>query len=166
MTAPLARPSRSRGTITRTLRRTLTSVCCATALAAPASNALALTRAARTTTKKIVSTETVTGPVVKCYAWGFMQVQLKVIKTVITNGSKTTVAIKIASVNNVSWPIYPNHTPRSIYINAQALPLLQQETFQLQANAGKDLQIISGASNTTASWQTSLQGALLRAEKP
>jgi hypothetical protein len=95
-----------------------------------------------------------------------MEVRLTVQKTVTTNGAKTTVTIKIPSLSDISWPVFPNHTPRSRYINSQALPLLQQETFQLQANAAKDLETIAGASNTTVSWQASLQAALLQAEKP
>lgn len=145
------------------LRRTLTSLCCAAALAVPAANALAVTRTAREAAGKKVITETVTGPVVKCHAWGFMQVELKVVKTEMTSGAKTNVSIKITSV---SWPVFPNHTPRSIYINSQALPLLQQETLQLQANAGRQLENIAGASNSTVAWLSSLQAALLQAEKP
>lgn len=145
------------------LRRQLLPLCCALAIAVPAANAMALARTARLATVKKVITETVTGPVVKCHAWGFMQVQLKVIKTEVTSGTKTKVSIKITGV---SWPVFPNHTPRSIYINTQALPLLQQEVLQLQANAGTDLENIAGASNTTVSWLTSLQAALLQAEKP
>jgi uncharacterized protein with FMN-binding domain len=145
------------------LRRAVTCLYCVVALSVPAGNALALTRAARSASKKVVSTVTVTGPSIKCHRWGFMEVQLKVIKTVVTTGTKQAVTIKITAVN---WPIYPNHTSRSKYINAQALPLLQQETLQLQANAGKELENISGASNTTVAWLASLQAALVQAETP
>ena len=93
-----------------------------------------------------------------------MVVQLKVVKTEITSASgKPTVSIKITSV---SWPTYPDHTPKSKYINAQALPLLQGETLQLQACAGAKLENISGASNTTVSWRASLQAALAKALTP
>jgi hypothetical protein len=145
------------------LRRLLTSMCCAAALAVPIANAAATSRTLRGAAAKKVITETVTGPVVKCHRWGFMQVQLKVIKTEVTSGSKTAVSIKITGV---SWPEFPNHTPRSIYINTQALPLLQQETLQLQANAARQLENIAGASNSTVAWLSSLQAALLQAEKP
>ncbi len=145
------------------LRRSLTCVFCTSALAVPVSSALALERSSRAAPTKKVVVETVTGPSVQCHKWGFMEVQLKVIKTEVTTGTHTTVSIKITSV---SWPIYPDHTPRSKYINAQALPLLQGETMQLQANAAKDLETVSGATNTTVSWHASLQAALLQAEKP
>jgi hypothetical protein len=137
------------------------------ALGVPVGNAYALLRSGRSLAgpKTVVTHETVDGPVIKCHAWGFMEVQLKVTKTEVTNGSKTSVSIKI---NDVSWPVYPDHTSRSKFINSQALPLLQGEVMQLQASAGKEppFENISGASNTTVSWLASLQAALLQAEKP
>jgi hypothetical protein len=132
-----------------------------------AGNALAVSRARESATsikKKVVSTVTVTGPSVKCHQWGFMEVRLKVVKTVVTSTTgKPKVSIKILAVD---WPIYPDHTPKSKYINAQALPLLQQETMQLQAAAGSKLQNISGATHTTVSWRESIQAALAQALKP
>ena len=96
--------------------------------------------------------------------WGFLELQLNVTRTETTGaGGKPAVAIKI---NNVTWPVFPNHTSRSIYINQQALPLLQGETMQLQASAGTKLINISGASQTSVSWRASLQAALLEAETP
>jgi hypothetical protein len=149
------------------LRKSLMSLLCAVALLVQTGPAWALVRAPKTkhvAKKKVVTTETVTGPVVKCHQWGFMQVQLKVIKTEITTGTgKPKVSIKITAV---SWPIYPDHTPKSKYINAQALPLLQGETLQLQALAGSKLENISGATHTTVSWRASLQAALAKAMTP
>jgi len=148
------------------LRKSVTTLCLVAALTLPAANALALVRSTRELTgpKKVVINEVVDGPVIKCHRWGFMEVQLGIQKTELVSGSSKTVqSIKITSV---SWPIFPNHTPRSIYINQQALPLLQQETLQLQANAGKELENIAGASNTTVSWLASLQAALVKAETP
>lgn len=156
------------------IRKAVTYFCCLAALATPVSNAFALARAAGRATSKIakktvpqetttVTKEVVDGPIVKCHHWGYMEVQLAVIKTVKTDGSKKTVSIRITKV---SWPVFPNHTPRSIQINIQALPLLQQETMQFQAQAANDLINISGASNTTVSWLTSLQAALTKAETP
>jgi hypothetical protein len=129
-------------------------------------NAAALPRTAKTPTtakKKVVSNLTVLGSVEKCHQWGPLQVRLKVIKTEITGAGKPKVSIKITSAD---WAIYPDHTPKSVYINAQALPLLQTETLQLQANAGKKLENISGATHTTVSWRDSLQVALAKALKP
>jgi hypothetical protein len=136
-------------------------------LVSQAGDALAVARSALSGTreaKKVVTNVTVTGPAVKCHQWGFLELQLSVTKTETAGaGGKPAVSIKI---NNVSWPVFPNHTSRSIYINQQALPLLQGETLQLQASAGTKLVNISGASNTSVSWRTSLQAALLKAETP
>lgn len=148
-------------------RKSLIVAFCCAVLLAWTSDAFALVRSAKaptTTKKKVVSNITVTGPSVKCHQWGFMQVQLKVVKTEITGATgKPTVSIKITSV---SWPVYPTHTPKSKYINAQALPLLQQETMQLQAASGTKLENISGATHTTVSWRASLQAALAKALTP
>ena len=149
------------------LHKSLIAVGCSAVLFVWTGDAFALVRTAKvptTTKKKVVSNITVTGPSVKCHQWGFMQLQLKVQKTEVTNGSgKPQVSIKITSV---SWPIYPDHTPKSKYINAQALPLLQQETMQLQAAAGSKLENIAGATHTTVSWRASLQAALAKALTP
>jgi hypothetical protein len=149
------------------LRKSLIAVSCSAVLFVWAGNAFALLQSAKAPTsvkKKVVSNITVTGPVVKCHQWGFMELQLKVQKTEVTSASgKPQVSIKITSV---SWPIYPDHTPKSKYINAQALPLLQQETMQLQADSGSKLVNISGATHTTVSWRASLQAALAKALAP
>jgi hypothetical protein len=135
----------------------------------PVANALATGRAARSTAKKVVTVVTVTGPAIEARSgyggsWGNLQVQLVVQKTVTKNtNGPMTVSIKITGVN---WPTYPDHTPKSKYINAQALPILEQETFRLQRRAGMNLANVTGATNTTTAWQPSLQGALTLAEKP
>jgi hypothetical protein len=148
-------------------RRLLSAVCCVATIGLQVTSTLTAARGARPASKTTVTTETVDGPVVKCRQWGNMQVQLKVTKTEITAGATTTnVSITIPRLQDISWPVFPNHTSRSIYINQLALPLLQVETYKLQANAAHKLQIIAGASNTTNCWKTSLQAALLRAEKP
>jgi len=130
-----------------------------------AGNALAVARSAKapTTVKKKVSTVVITGPSVKCHQWGQMEVQIKVLKTVVGSGTGAKVTIKLLSV---AWPIFPNHTSKSIYINNQALPLLKQETLQLQADAGSKLENIAGATHTTVSWRASMQAALAQALKP
>jgi len=148
------------------LRPSLTALFCSAVLFAQAGDALAVAKAESHATreaKKVVTNVTVDGPKVKCHQWGYMELELKVTKTETTAGSKPVVKIHI---NSVSWPVFPNHTPRSIYINQQALPLLQAETLQLQAASGAKLVNISGASNTTVSWRASLQGALLKALTP
>lgn len=149
------------------LRKSLTVTFCSAVLFSMVGNAYAVSRSAKSGTsikKKVVTTETVTGPTIKCHQWGFMVVQLKVVKTEVTStAGKPKVSIKITAVN---WPTYPDHTPKSKYINAQALPLLQTETLQLQASSGTKLENISGATNTTVSWRASLQAALAKALTP
>ena len=152
------------------LRKTVAAAICVAALALPVANALAVGRGARGTAKKVVTMVTVRGPAITARggggyggSWGKLQLQLVVQKTETTSASgKVAVSIEITSV---SWPTYPDHTPKSKYINAQALPILQQETFRLQANAATMLANVTGASNTTTAWLASLQGALTRAEK-
>ena len=149
------------------LRPFLCAIFCCAVLLSEAGDALAVARWASSGTheaKKVVTNVTVNGPVVKCHQWGFLELQLSVTKTETTGaGGKPAVSIKI---NSVAWPIFPNHTSRSIYINQQALPLLQGETMQLQAASGTKLINISGASQTSVSWRASLQAALLEAETP
>ena len=153
------------------LRKAVTAVICAAALALPVADALAGARAARATKKKVVTTVTVTGPVTRAAggygSWGNMELQLVVRKTVTTSANgAVTVSIEIPTIYDISWPISPTRTTRTIYINQQALPILQQDTFRLQANAVKDLANVSGATYTTRAWLASLQGALALAEKP
>jgi hypothetical protein len=152
-------------------RNAVTTLGLVVALAPPPANALAAGRLAhRAANKAVTQTETVNGSVVGCgpvtgyppgfssHEFGFLQVQLKVSRT-IANGR---VKFKILAV---SWPVFPNQTPRSIYINEQALPLLQHEVLQLQPTSGDQLQNITGASGTTAASRISLQAALLQIEK-
>ncbi len=140
------------------ISKLVTTFVCASALAAQTGDVLAATSATRDTTslKRVAKTVTATvvGPNVKCHQWGFMTVRIKVQKTIV--GTKVT-KVKILSVD---WPIYPDHTPKSKYINASALPLLRYETLKVQS---AKLQAISGATNTTVSWEQSLQAALTQA---
>lgn len=129
-------------------RRVLTVAACVVALALPPVDALAQARA------KAV-TKTVVGTTVVCKKWGSIQVRLKVSQTVV--GGK--VRFKIL---DVSWPIWPQHTVRSVFINEKALPLLEQQVIQLQS--GK-LETISGATDITVAFKQSLQAALLAAAR-
>ena len=67
---------------------------------------------------KIV-TKTVSGSVAQVDRWGELQLTLVVKKT--TQGKKVTRRITAVKV-----PLYPNHTNRSIYVNQQALPILEK----------------------------------------
>jgi len=129
-------------------RRVLTIAACVIALAFPPLNAVAAVRS------KAV-TKTVVGSTVICNKWGPLQVQVKIAQSVV--GGK--VKYKIL---DVSWPIWPQHTSKSIYINEKALPLLRMEVLQLQS---AKVESISGATNVTDSFVQSLQVAMLAAQK-
>jgi uncharacterized protein with FMN-binding domain len=131
------------------------------ALIVPLGNVMAATAAAKTIPKVVVVTKTVAGPEETADRWGNLKVTLIVKKTTTTVGTKTTVKRKITKVN---VPESPNHTDRSVYINQQALPLLVQETLQLQFNISK-FQLVSGATDSSYAFANSLQSALLRAKK-
>ena len=136
------------------MRRAITAALGAASLAVPTTAAAS----AATTRKVIVSTKTVTGTQAVAARWGYIAVALVVRKTTIV-GSKKTVKRKIIKVG---VPIYPNHTDRSVFINQQALPYLTQEVLQAQFNP--NIQMISGASDTSDAFMQSLQSALLKAK--
>ena len=137
------------------MRRAITAALGAASLAVPTTAAAS----AATTKKVIVSTKTVTGTQAVADRWGYIEVALVVRKTTTIVGSKKTVKRKIIKVG---VPIYPNHTDRSVFINQQALPYLTQEVLQAQFNP--NIQMISGASDTSDAFVQSLQSALLKAK--
>ena len=63
----------------------------------------------------------------------------------------------------VGAPIYPRHTGRSVFINQQALPILEQEVLQAQFNP--NIEMVSGATYTSSGFVESLQAALLSARR-
>jgi uncharacterized protein with FMN-binding domain len=134
----------------RVVRRVLTIAACVFALALPPVNAVAAARA-KTVTK------TVRGTTVTCKKWGQLQLQLKIAQTVV--GGK----VKSFKILAISWPTWPQHTVRSVFINQRALPLLQQQVLQLQS---ANIETISGATETTVSFKQSLAGALIAAKTP
>jgi uncharacterized protein with FMN-binding domain len=136
------------------MRRSLTALLLAIALSIPILDGAAAARAA---TRKVVATKTFNGPTVSVSRWGDLYVTIKVRKTTTIVKGKKKVARRIVAV---SVPLYPNHTDRSVYINSQALPLLRSATLQKQsANIG----YVSGATDTSDSYETSLQAAILKA---
>ena len=78
--------------------------------------------------------------------YGYIQVA-----AVITNGKLT----------DVLFLQYPNDNRTSIYVNSQALPLLKQEAIAAQS---ANVDIISGASQTSPAFAKSLQNALAKAK--
>ena len=136
------------------MRKAVTAVVTAVAMGIPVANAAAAAK------KVITVTKSVTGPQAQASRWGYIQVTLVVRKTTTFVGTKKTVARKITAVK---VPVYPNHTDRSVYINGQALPWLKQETLAAQFKG--NVQLISGATDTSYAFQQSLQAALLTAKK-
>jgi len=143
------------------MRKTIALAACTAALAIPIADATAALQAKAAAKKKIVTiTKTVTGQPAQADRWGFVQVALVVRKTTTIVGTRKTVVRKITGVK---VPVYPNHTDRSVFINQQALPLLVQETLSAQFTGGVNM--ISGASDTSDAFITSLQGALTLAHR-
>ena len=137
-------------------RAILAAVSCL-AVAAPTLDAAAATPKKK---KVVTTTKTVSGPASEAGRWGEIQVTLVVRKKTTTVGKKKTVARRIMKVG---VPVYPNHTNRSVFINEQALPYLVQETLSAQFRGNIDL--ISGATDTSYAFTDSLQAALLAAKK-
>jgi len=138
------------------MRKTTAALLSTFALATPAANAAAVAKAAPKK-KVVVKTKTVTGPAVQADRWGTVQVTIAVRTTTTTLGTKRTVARKIVGLNAT----YPDHTDRSVFINSQAGPYLKQETLQAQS---ANVQLISGATDSSRAFVQSLQAAILQAK--
>jgi uncharacterized protein with FMN-binding domain len=145
------------------MRRGTAALVSTAALAAPTADLTAVARAATTTpaTKIVVVRKTVSGSEANADRWGYIRVTLVVKKTTTTTGTKKTVKRKIV---DVKVPEYPDHTNRSVYINEQALPLLEQEVLQT-TQFDSNIQLVSGATDTSYAFQESLQAAILKAKK-
>jgi uncharacterized protein with FMN-binding domain len=105
-----------------------------------------------------VVSKKVTGPLEQADQWGYVQVALTIRKTTTVVGTRKTIARKIVGV---TVPTYPNHTNRSVYISQQALPYLIQETLHAQST---NIQLVSGATNTSEAFGFSLQAAIAQAK--
>lgn len=86
-----------------------------------------------------------TGTVEDAY-YGYIQVQVS-----INNGR----------ISDVSFLQYPNDNGTSLYINSQAMPILKSEAIQAQS---AQVDIVSGASDTSMAFQQSLASALAQAK--
>jgi uncharacterized protein with FMN-binding domain len=143
------------------MRKAITIALTVTALAVPSVNAWASAVTQKTVPKKkiVVATKSFTGTPGSAGRWGDVQVTLVVRKTTTTviATKKKTVVRKITKIN---VPVFPNHTDRSIFINQQALPDLIQETLQAQSTG---INMISGATDTSYAFASSLQSAILSA---
>lgn len=136
------------------MKRAVTAVIGAAAIAVQASPALAAAK------RIIVTTKQVTGPAGQADRWGYVQVTLVVKKTTTIVGTHKTIRRRITGVK---VPVYPNHTDRSVFINQQALPWLVQEVMQAQFNP--NINFVSGATATSNGFVQSLQSAILAAKK-
>lgn len=137
------------------MKKPITAAIGATALALPVANAIAATpKKVLTVTKKVAGAQGQAGQ------WGVVQVTLVVRKTTTIVGTRKTVTRKITAV---SVPVFPNHAPRSVYINKQAVPFLVQEALQAQFTGTIDM--ISGATFTSQAFFDSLTAALAAAEQ-
>ncbi|HEY4348741.1 MAG TPA: FMN-binding protein [Gaiellaceae bacterium] len=129
------------------MKKTLAALLGASSVAAPLTGgALAATRAhtvAKTTTKKLTGTDAVAG------RWGDVQVVL----TAKLTGTGKQLKVRFTDLGGH----YDYHTSRSQYIMSQSLPLLRQEFLKAQ-NA--NIQMVSGATDTSEAFQQSLQAAL------
>ena len=84
------------------------------------------------------------GSAYQAHQWGTVQVRIRVSGGRIVNVGAT----------------YPNHKPRSVSINTRAIPILKREV--LKAQSAK-VQYVSGASDTSEAYKSSLQSAISRA---
>jgi uncharacterized protein with FMN-binding domain len=71
------------------------------------------------------------------------------------------VVVKSKKITNVKT-VYFAHTGRSQMIEDRALPLLKQEVLQVQS---ANIQFVSGATDTSEAYATSLQAAVSKALK-
>ncbi len=138
------------------MRKSITILLTVATLALPVVDATAATRAK---TKKIVISKRFTGSLASVTRWGSLQVTIVVRKTTTTTGTKKKVTRRITAV---TVPIYPNHTDRSVYINQTAIPYLKSEALQAQS---ANINLVSGATDSSSAFAQSLQAAILKAKK-
>jgi uncharacterized protein with FMN-binding domain len=136
------------------MRRSIIIFLTVAALALPVVDATAATKAK---TKKIVVSKRFTGSVASVDRWGTLQVTIVVRKTTTITGTKKKVTRRMTAV---SVPIYPNHTDRSVFINQNALPILKAEALKAQ---GANINMVSGATDTSNGFEESLQSAIVKA---
>jgi len=137
------------------MRKAIILLLTVAALALPIVDATAATRA---TTKKVVS-KRFTGSLASVQQWGSLQVTIVVRKTTTTTGTKKKVTRKMTAI---AVPTSPNHTNRSVYINQTALPILKAEALRAQS---ANINLVSGATDSSDAFAQSLQSAILKAKR-
>ena len=138
------------------MRKSIVILLTVAALALPIVDATAATLA---TTRKIVVTKRFAGSIASVDRWGSLQVTILVRKTTTITGTKKKVTRRITAV---SVPTYPNHTDRSVFINQNALPTLKAESLRAQS---ANINLVSGATDSSYGFAQSLQAAILKAKK-
>jgi uncharacterized protein with FMN-binding domain len=138
------------------MRRTVTTLFVAAVLSLPVVDAAA---AIKTATRKVVVTKSFSGSTASVDRWGDLQVRITVRKTTTITGSKRKVTRRITAV---SVPVYANHTDRSVFINEEAIPILRSETLRAQS---ANVDLVSGATDTSDAFVRSLQSAISKAKR-
>ena len=138
------------------MRKSIIVLLTVAALALPIVDATAATRAA---TRKVVVSKRFTGSLASVQQWGSLQVTIVVRKTTTITGTKKKVTRRLTAV---SVPTYPNHTNRSVYINRTALPILKAEALRAQS---ANVNMVSGATDSSDAFAQSLQSAILKAKQ-
>ena len=138
------------------MRKSISILLTVAALALPIVDATAATKAK---TKKIVVSKRFSGSIASVDRWGSLQVTIVVRKTTTITGTKKKVTRRITAV---SVPTYPDHTDRSVFINQNALPILKSETLRAQS---ANINMVSGATDTSYGYEQSLQAAILKAKR-
>jgi len=138
------------------MRKSIVILLTVAALALPIVDATAATRAA---TRKVVVSKRFTGSLASVQQWGSLQVTIVVRKTTTITGTKKKVTRRLTAV---SVPTYPNHTNRSVYINQTALPILKAEALRAQS---ANVNMVSGATDSSDAFAQSLQSAILKAKQ-
>lgn len=119
----------------KTIHRAVPALALAATIAGPAGNAFAQT----------ATTHTYKGPTVS-YHWGTVQV---------------SITVKNKRITNVKT-VYNPDTGRSQFIEDRAVPLLKAEVLSAQS---ANIQYVSGATDTSQAYITSLQAAVRKAIK-
>lgn len=70
---------------------------------------------------------------------------------------QVSITVSGGSITAVQVPVYPNHNHRDVEINNYALPILVEQTLDLQS---ADVDMVSGATVTSVGYRQSLQAAL------
>lgn len=143
------------------MRRALVTLLTAGVLAVPIANGAAAVRSSTATKPKkkvVIVSRRFVGDLAQASRWGNVQVTIFVKKTTTRIGKKKTVKRRMTNLTATS----PDHTDRSIQINQQAIPILRSEALQAQSTR---INMVSGATDTSYAFASSLQGAITRALK-